>query len=75
MRNVGYKLALGCKSRSQVIEVALELLRGRELEEAYGLVEGEYQVSQFRGDDRILSPTFPGLTLTAKQIFRAGSRG
>ena len=41
----------------------------------YSLVEGEYQVSQFRGDDRILSPTFPELTLTAKQIFQAGSRG
>jgi antitoxin ParD1/3/4 len=30
-----YKLAKGCKSRSQVIEVALELLRFQELEEAY----------------------------------------
>ncbi len=30
-----YKLAKGCKSRSQVIEVALELLRCRELESAY----------------------------------------
>ncbi|MBR8836241.1 MAG: CopG family transcriptional regulator [Stigonema ocellatum SAG 48.90 = DSM 106950] len=30
-----YKLAKGCKSRSQVIELALELLRCRELEEAY----------------------------------------
>lgn len=30
-----YKLNKGCKSRSQVIEQALELLRNRELEEAY----------------------------------------
>ncbi|MBW4569410.1 MAG: CopG family transcriptional regulator [Tolypothrix carrinoi HA7290-LM1] len=30
-----YKLAKGCKSRSQVIEEAVELLRNRELEEAY----------------------------------------
>ncbi|MGI2905236.1 CopG family transcriptional regulator [Tolypothrix sp. VBCCA 56010] len=30
-----YKLAKGCKSRCQVIEVALELLRFQELEEAY----------------------------------------
>ncbi len=30
-----YKVAKGCKSRSQVIEVALELLRLRELEQAY----------------------------------------
>ncbi|MGI8499620.1 MAG: CopG family transcriptional regulator [Hassallia sp.] len=30
-----YKLAKGCKSRSQVIELALELLRLRELEEVY----------------------------------------
>ena len=38
----------------------------------YQLVEGEYQVSQFRGDNRIESPTFPDLNLTAQQIFRAG---
>jgi Uma2 family endonuclease len=37
------------------------------------LVDGEYQVSQFRGDDRIVSPTFPELSLTANQIFQAGS--
>lgn len=30
-----YKVAKGCKSRSQVIEVALELLRFQELEDAY----------------------------------------
>ena len=39
----------------------------------YQLVEGEYQVRQFRGEDRIESPTFPELNLTALQIFQAGS--
>ncbi|MEH2196224.1 MAG: Uma2 family endonuclease [Nostoc sp.] len=37
------------------------------------LEESEYRVSKFRGDDRIQSPTFPDLDLTAEQIFRAGS--
>jgi Uma2 family endonuclease len=36
------------------------------------LVDGEYQVSLFRGDDLVLSPTFPQLNLTVKQIFSAG---
>lgn len=39
----------------------------------YSLVEGEYQVSQFRGGDRIQSPAFPEFNLTAEQIFRVGS--
>lgn len=30
-----YQVAKGCKSRSQVIEEAVELLRSRELESAY----------------------------------------
>ncbi len=38
----------------------------------YELIEGEYQVSQFRGDCQIASPTFPALNLTAAQIFQAG---
>ncbi len=38
----------------------------------YELVDGEYQITQFRGDDRIVSPTFPDLNLTANQIFQAG---
>jgi Uma2 family endonuclease len=38
----------------------------------YQLIDGEYQVTQFRGTDRILSPTFPELNLTAEQIFQAG---
>ncbi|HBB35080.1 MAG TPA: hypothetical protein DC064_25660, partial [Cyanobacteria bacterium UBA9273] len=29
---------------------------------------GAYQVSQFRGSDRIVSPTFPELNLTAEQV-------
>ncbi|MES1024895.1 Uma2 family endonuclease [Gloeocapsa sp. BRSZ] len=37
----------------------------------YQLVDDEYQVSQFRGNDIILSPTFPSLTLTAEQVFQA----
>ncbi|MBD2486803.1 Uma2 family endonuclease [Aulosira sp. FACHB-615] len=36
------------------------------------LVEGEYQVSKFRDDDRIISHTFPDLNLTPNQIFQAG---
>jgi Uma2 family endonuclease len=38
----------------------------------YYLVEDEYQVNQFRGYERIISPTFPELNLTAIQIFKAG---
>jgi Uma2 family endonuclease len=39
----------------------------------YRLIDGEYAISQFRGDDRIESPTFPELNLTAQQVFQAGS--
>ncbi len=38
----------------------------------YQLNDGEYQVSQFVGSDRIISPSFPELILTAEQIFKAG---
>jgi Uma2 family endonuclease len=38
----------------------------------YQLIDGEYQVTQFRGNDRIVSLTFPELNLTAQQIFDAG---
>ncbi|MBD2526259.1 Uma2 family endonuclease [Nostoc sp. FACHB-133] len=38
----------------------------------YQLIDGEYQVTQFRGSDRIVSHTFPELNLTAEQIFQAG---
>jgi len=36
------------------------------------LIDGEYQVTPFRGGDRVISPTFPELVLTANQIFEAG---
>ncbi|MEG4421399.1 Uma2 family endonuclease [Microcoleus sp. LAD1_D5] len=38
----------------------------------YQLVEGEYQIKLFRGDERIESAVFPELNLTAKQIFNGG---
>lgn len=34
------------------------------------LDEGEYRIKRFRGSDRVVSPTFPDLNLTAEQIFR-----
>ena len=39
----------------------------------YQLVDGEYQVTQFRDDERIESLTFPELNLTAKQIFQSAN--
>jgi Uma2 family endonuclease len=36
------------------------------------LVDGEYQVKLFQGDDRVESLAFPELNLTAEEIFRAG---
>ncbi len=39
----------------------------------YQLIDGEYQVTQFRGSNRIVSSIFPELNLTAEQIFKAGS--
>ena len=36
------------------------------------LIDGEYQVTTFQGDMRVISPTFPELNLTANQIFVAG---
>ncbi|MBD2434735.1 MULTISPECIES: Uma2 family endonuclease [Fischerella] len=38
----------------------------------YALVEGEYQINQFRFYERIVSPIFPELNLTAQQVFQAG---
>jgi Uma2 family endonuclease len=38
----------------------------------YSLIDGEYQVKQFRGGDRIESSAFPHLALTADQVFAAG---
>lgn len=37
----------------------------------YYLVDEEYQVSQFRDLERIISPTFPELKLTANHIFNS----
>ncbi|ACC84624.1 Uma2 family endonuclease [Nostoc punctiforme] len=37
----------------------------------YQLIDGEYQVTQFRSSDPIVSPTLPELNLTAEQIFKA----
>jgi Uma2 family endonuclease len=38
----------------------------------YQLIDGEYQVSQFRGSDRVVSPTFGQLNLSVQQIFSVG---
>ncbi len=37
------------------------------------LIDGEYQVTIFQGDERVISPTFPELSLTANQIFQAST--
>ena len=36
------------------------------------IVDGEYEISLFRGDDNIESAAFPELKLTAQQVFQAG---
>ncbi|WP_315790150.1 Uma2 family endonuclease [Fischerella sp. JS2] len=36
------------------------------------LVNGEYEIQQFRGNQTIVSLTFPDLKLTAEQVLRAG---
>ncbi len=36
------------------------------------LVNGEYEIHLFRGNQTIVSPTFPGLKLMAEQVLRAG---
>ena len=36
------------------------------------LIDGEYQVTAFQGEERVTSLTFPELNLTANQIFEAG---
>jgi Uncharacterized protein conserved in cyanobacteria len=35
------------------------------------LIDGEYEISQFRGSDRVVSPTFGQLNLSVQQIFSA----
>ncbi len=37
----------------------------------YQLIDEEYQVTRFQGNDRIISPTFPQLNITAQQVFDA----
>ncbi|MEO0808975.1 MAG: Uma2 family endonuclease, partial [Cyanobacteria bacterium J06643_4] len=37
----------------------------------YQLIDGEYQLQQFKGESIIVSPTFPQLQLTAQSIFDA----
>jgi Uma2 family endonuclease len=36
------------------------------------LIDGEYQVTTFKDDRRLISPSFPELNLTANQVFQAG---
>lgn len=36
------------------------------------LVDGEYEINLFRGNDAIVSPTFPNLSLTAGQVLTLG---
>ncbi len=36
------------------------------------LIDGEYKMQQFDGDRPIISPAFPGLTLTTAEILQAG---
>ncbi|NER49631.1 MAG: Uma2 family endonuclease [Symploca sp. SIO1B1] len=35
------------------------------------LIDGEYQISHFRGDERIISEAFPEFNLTVNQVFTA----
>ena len=37
----------------------------------YQLIDGEYQVNQFRDKSRLLSVIFPDLDLTAERVFQA----
>ena len=37
------------------------------------LMDSEYQVTAFQGDEQVISPSFPELNLTANQIFQAGT--
>jgi Uma2 family endonuclease len=39
------------------------------------LVDGEYDIQPLRGNQIIVSPTFPGLKLTAGQVLSAGGEG
>ena len=39
----------------------------------YHLIDGSYQVNQFRDSECIVSPTFPELNLTAQQVFKTAA--
>ncbi|RUT07740.1 hypothetical protein DSM106972_020000 [Dulcicalothrix desertica PCC 7102] len=39
----------------------------------YQLIDEEYQVRRFQGNDRIISPSFPDLNITAQQVFDAAN--
>ena len=41
----------------------------------YHLVDGIYQLQSFRDNEQIISPTFPELVVTVKQIFLASETG
>ncbi len=41
----------------------------------YQLIEGQYQVTLFRGNDRIISPTFPELEITVEQVVQSSQMG
>jgi Uma2 family endonuclease len=36
------------------------------------LIDGEYEINLFRGNDAIVSPTFPNLNLIAEQVLTLG---
>ena len=38
----------------------------------YQLVDGEYELQQFRAGDRLVSPTLSDLALTVDRVFEAG---
>ena len=46
--------------------------KGRKVVIVLTLKDGAYQSREFRGSDRVVSPTFPNLQLSAEQILRAG---
>ncbi len=39
----------------------------------YQLIDEEYQVRRFQGNDPIISPSFPKLNITAQQVFDAAN--
>ena len=55
-----------------VVSGQLSVVSGTTTDSVHQLIKGEYQVKQFREGDRIESPMFPELNLTAQQVFSAG---